>query len=482
MRYISLKNAKTGMRLAYDVYDSYGRILVGANTPLSENYIERLLDFGFDGVYISDDFSEDIEIEAAISPQLRAEGLQSVRNRDVDMCMDVAKKIVEEILDKGNISLDLTDLRTYDDYTYAHSVNVAVISCIIGMGYQLPEEDLRNLVIAALLHDFGKLLISPDILNKPGRLTPEEYAIIKTHSRLSYELICERWDLSAQVKNAVLFHHENVDGTGYPNGITGEEQTLLTKILHVADVYDALVSKRPYKEPYSPKEAIEYLMGGCGFLFDKEAVEMLMCHVPLYPKGTEVILSDGRKGIIFDNCEVHNLRPVVKLYSGELLDLSKKEYLSIGLECITDQKQEVMEGYEEERKEMIKDFYHAKVMVVDDMKSNLQVLNEILKYSYEVILMKSGSQALTYLEKKGFPDLILLDIDMPEMDGIETAERMLELTKGKVPIIFVTALCDRETVLRCRQLKVSGYIVRPYKPVYVRSEIKRILEGRSDIG
>ena len=78
--------------------------------------------------------------------------------------------------------------------------------------------------------------------------------------------------------------------------------------------------------------------------------------------------------------------------------------------------------------------------------------------------------------------MILLDIDMPEMDGIETAERMLELTKGKVPIIFVTALCDRETVLRCRQLKVSGYIVRPYKPVYVRSEIKRILEGRSDIG
>ena len=196
----------------------------------------------------------------------------------------------------------------------------------------------------------------------------------------------------------------------------------------------------------------------------------------------EVILSDGRKGIIFDNREVHNLRPVVKLYSGELLDLSRKEYLSIGLECITDQKQEVTEGYEEERKEMIKDFYHAKVMVVDDMKSNLQVLNEILKYSYEVILMKSGSQALTYLEKKGFPDLILLDIDMPEMDGIETAERMLELTKGKVPIIFVTALCDRETVLRCRQLKVSGYIVRPYKPVYVRSEIKRILEGRSDIG
>lgn len=481
MRYISLKNAKPGMRLAYDIYDSYGRILAGANAPISENYIERLLDFGFDGIYIQDKLSEGIEIETVISPQLRAEGLGCVRNRDIDGCMAVAKKIVEEILEKGNISLDLTDLRTYDDYTYAHSVNVAVVSCIIGMGYLLNEEDLRNLVVAALLHDFGKLLISPEILNKPGRLTPEEYAIIKTHSRLSYELISERWDMSAHVKNAVLFHHENVDGTGYPNGLVGEEQTLLTKILHVADVYDALVSKRPYKEPYSPKEAAEYMMGGCGILFDQETVEMLLRHVPLYAKGTDVILSDGRKGIIYDNRGVHNLRPIVKLYTGEFVDLTEKENLSLGVKYIREQEQEATEAFEEERKEMLKDYHRPRIMAVDDMKPNLQMLNEILGGSYEMILVKSGYQAIKYIEKNDLPDLILMDIDMPEMDGIETATKISAVSKGKVPIVFVTALCDKDTVLRCRQLKVAGYVIRPYKPVYIKSEIKRILEGRSEI-
>ena len=119
---------------------------------------------------------------------------------------------------------------------------------------------------------------------------------MKSHATVSYELLKERWDVSAQVKSAVLFHHENVDGSGYPQGLEGHEQTLFTKILHVADVYDALVSKRPYKNPYSPYEASEYLMGGCGIMFDQTVVDILLRYVPLYPKGTAVILSDGQIG------------------------------------------------------------------------------------------------------------------------------------------------------------------------------------------
>ena len=125
------------------------------------------------------------------------------------------------------------------------------------MGFEMNEEELTNVVMAGLLHDLGKLSIDPEILNKPGRLTPEEYGIITTHARLSYELVQERWDIPAQVKNAIYFHHQNVDGSGYPEATDGAVQTIYTKILHVADVYDALVSKRPYKASYSPKEAYE---------------------------------------------------------------------------------------------------------------------------------------------------------------------------------------------------------------------------------
>ena len=121
---------------------------------------------------------------------------------------NVAKKIVDQVLESGTLSLDLTDLRCFDGYTYAHSVNVAMLSCIIGFGQKMNGEALEQLVMAGLLHDLGKLVIPPEILNKPSRLTNEEYEIMKTHAMLSYEIIKERWDISSQVKTAVLYHHE----------------------------------------------------------------------------------------------------------------------------------------------------------------------------------------------------------------------------------------------------------------------------------
>lgn len=189
---------------------------------LTTEYIEKLKEYGFDGMYINDELSDGIEIEPIISTALRSKGLSCVRRLDVDGCKQVAMDIVREIMEKGVLSLDMTDLRSYDDYTFAHSVNVAILSCVIGIGMRMKEEELLILVTAGLLHDLGKLSIPQDILNKPGRLTHEEYDVMNSHSKLSYELIRERWDLSAFIKTAVLYHHENVDGSGYPEGITSE--------------------------------------------------------------------------------------------------------------------------------------------------------------------------------------------------------------------------------------------------------------------
>lgn len=474
MRYVSLTDAQPGMQLAKDLYDVNGRTLVGSHIMLTANYIDKLIEYGFAGVYIVDDLTEDIEVEDAISPQLRTEGMEKIRSGDIDGCKEVAEKLVEEILSRGKISLDMLDLRSYDDYTYAHSVNVAVISGVLGMGFGLGEKEMAQLVMAAMLHDLGKLSIPPEILNKPGRLTQKEYHRMQEHPVISYELIKDRFDISAQVKVAVLFHHENVDGSGYPNGIMGEEQTLFTKIIHVADVYDALVSKRPYKEPYAPCEAAEYLMGGCGILFEREVVTMLLQAVPLYPKGTELCLSDGRCGIVKENADVHNLRPVLRMMDGSTLDLSSRENLALAI-LPPGGKQEVSINGEEERREMMHGYRKQQIIVVDDMKTNLQMLYDILKDDYKVTLLKSGEQLLRYLECNPRPDLILLDIDMPQMNGIEAAEKVIEMTEKTVPILFVSALCDSKTVMACRELDVAGYIVRPYQPVYIREEIQRVL-------
>ena len=229
MRYIKMKDAKPGMCLAYNMYDADGHTLICSGSVLSELYIKKLYEYGFDGIYIDDTLSQDIRIQPVISQELRTEGLISVRNSDIDGCKNVAKKIVDQVLESGTLSLDLTDLRCFDGYTYAHSVNVAMLSCIIGFGQKMNGEALEQLVMAGLLHDLGKLVIPPEILNKPSRLTNEEYEIMKTHAMLSYEIIKERWDISSQVKTAVLYHHENVDGSGYPEGIDGDSMTIFTK-------------------------------------------------------------------------------------------------------------------------------------------------------------------------------------------------------------------------------------------------------------
>ena len=475
MRYVLMKDVKPGMVLAHKLVDPSGRVLAGENSRITEYAIDKLKREGYDGIYIQDDLSSDIMIEGAISSMLRAAAMGCVQKRDLDSCLRRANDIATELRQKSRTTLDLSDFRTAEDYIYAHSVNVAILSCLVGMGFGLNEAELRNITFAGLIHDIGKLEIPSIVRNKAGRLTREEYQIMKSHAILSYEQIKDRSDISAHVKKAVRSHHENVDGSGYPDGTLGEEQSLFTKILHVTDVYDALISRSPYKKPYSPQEATEYLMGGCGVLFDKEVVETLLRYVPLYPKGTDVVFSDGREGIVYENAGVNNLRPVVKLYDGTMIDLSEPENFNMTIK--TNEERAISEEYENERKEMIKEITRHKILVVDDMKSNLQMMQDILGAEYDLILAKSGAQALAYFDKKNEPDLILMDIDMPIMDGIETAVKIKEKSSRKIPLIFVTSLCDRETVMKCRRLSPESYIVRPYKPVYVKTEIKRILEG-----
>ena len=480
MRYITLDKAEPGMMLAQDLFDSFGRTLISSKAELTDYYLQKLEEYGFCGIYIEDELSEGISIEPIISPKLWQEAVNSIRTCNIDKCMSIARQIVEDMTSLGTFALELNDLRSMDNYTYAHSVNVAVISCVIGMGLNLSEKELERLVMAALMHDLGKLSIPLEILNKPGRLTSEEYEIMKSHATLSYQLISERIDISAHVKSAVLFHHENVDGSGYPQGLDGSQQSVYVKILHVADVFDALVSDRPYKAGYSPAEASEYMMGGCGILFDLKAVESLLRYVPLYPKGTEVSLSNGQRGIVFDNSGFHNMRPVLRLMDGTMLDLSDAD--NVGLTIVPGDDNTVKEhiSNEESRHKMTESVKKYEIMVVDDLKTNLQVMRGILEPTYTAKYFKSGKQAVSYIEKKNMPDLIIMDIDMPEMNGIETVEKIYSIIGESVPVLFVTSLCDKKTVMACGKLHPAGYVVRPYKPAFIKGEIERILNGRRD--
>lgn len=328
MRYVPMHKVSEGMVLGKDMYDFTNHALLRKGKTLTESLIRRLSRFGYQGVYIDDEFSRQIEIEDIISSEMRGRAVQSLKELNLDDARIVAKDIVEKILNADTISLDIINLHTYDDYTYCHSVNVAVLATIIGMGMNYTSDQLRDLCVAGIFHDMGKLSIDKCILNKEEKLTNEEYNIIKQHPQKSYDFFSDKWNISSAVKMGVLCHHENENGTGYPLGLTGNRIHPFAKIIHVVDVYDALSSRRPYKKAYAFSEALEYLMGGSTTMFDEKVVNVFMQYVPIYPKGTSVVLSDGREGVISKNNRASSLRPEILLMDGTKINLMDIEKFS----------------------------------------------------------------------------------------------------------------------------------------------------------
>ncbi len=330
MRYIEIGKVEPGMMLGKGIHDIYNRILLADGKILTEELIERLTELGYAGVYIEDELSKDIRIQEAISLALRNSAVRSLQELNLEKAIEFAEKIVDQILEAKTVSLDLMDMRSFDDYTYRHSVNVAVLSTVIAMGMGYGREDLIDLCVSAGFHDLGKMLIDKDILNKPGKLNCQEMEAMKQHPQFSYDMLSEKWNIPARVRLGALCHHENEDGSGYPKGLTGEKIHPFAKIIHVTDVYDALSSRRPYKEACSFSEALEYLMGGCGTMFDKEVVEAFLNYVPVYPRGSMVELSDGREALVVENYPRNLLRPQLRLTDGTTLDLlNQREYRSL---------------------------------------------------------------------------------------------------------------------------------------------------------
>ncbi len=224
--------------------------------------------------------------------------------------------IVSEITINENATVNMMDLKVFDDYTYYHSVNVSVLSIVVGAAEGLGKSKLYELGLGALLHDIGKVFVPKEILNKSGKLTPEEFEEIKKHSLMGNWYLREKWQVPIESNVAVLSHHEKYDGSGYPYGLKSDRISRFGKIVAVADVYDALTSDRPYRPALSPSEAMEYVMGGSGTLFDPKVVEVFAKKIVPYPVGTCVTLSNGLTAIVTGNYIRCGMRPKIMIISG----------------------------------------------------------------------------------------------------------------------------------------------------------------------
>lgn len=474
MRFITIDQAKSGMMLAKSIYDYETRTLLREGRLLSDDIIARIAQRGYPGIYIEDELSKDIEIQDVISTELRNHAVETLVQLNLDEAVDVAERIVEQLLGAKTVSLDMIDLRTFDDYTYRHSVNVAVLSTVIGMGMGYSNADLVDLCSAAIFHDLGKLSIDKEILNKPGKLTPEENELVRRHAQISYDILKEKWNIPSRVKVAVLSHHENEDGSGYPNGLTGENIHPFAKIIHVADVYDALSSDRAYKQAYSCAESLEYLMGGGGTMFDVDVVKAFMEYVPVYPKGINVCLSDGRQAIVSENHLGNPLRPVIRFFDGTELDLSSPD-TDRSLTIINQANAQVIDVDEMMRIEEERKNRNLKnILVVDDMVTSIRSVKSVLDKYYKITAVRSGQEALEYL-KKSRPNLILMDVLMPNMSGIQTVQKIRQQFPSNIPVVFMSSAADAQTVLACRDVHADDYIVKPFKPEYMKERIAMVL-------
>ncbi len=330
MRLISTSRLEPNMVLAKSIYDNGCLILCSGQTNLGR-YVESLHNMGIEYLYVEDEKSEGIEIPDVISEETRIKCKTVLRDvmvrmsnesvMDVDIMQDMVDVVLEEVLQNRSVQVGLNDIGTTDDYTLTHSVSTTVYALLLASRLNYSKNMLKKLAIGALLHDIGKVLLDKDILFKEGALDEDEIEYVKQHTTLGYMTLKESVTLSELSRIIALQHHERMDGSGYPSGVKASEVHEFSRIVAIADVYDALTTDRCYHKKWPNDKAVSYLIKCAGDKFDTELVRTFVQLVAIYPNGSIVRLSNGCYAIVKEQNKNMPLRPIVRVYE----DQHKKE-------------------------------------------------------------------------------------------------------------------------------------------------------------
>lgn len=349
-KFVSTRLLENGMKIDQAILDSSGRALIARGAYLDDFQIDYLQAKGVNGVYIREGEEEPDEniviplytqqviektrvedrAKVKLSESVRkqvGEGIQYLYNNTeqsgfAEATNNITNELMKAIFENEAVAVDVGMLKVSDEYTFKHSVDVATIAMIIGKKYGLNKDEIHEIGIAGLLHDVGKSKIPNEILNKPGRLDEEEFALMKQHSLFGFQILKEKEQFCDGILRGVLQHHEKINGAGYPLGVEAEKIHHYAKIIAVADIYDALVTDRPYKSAFSKRDAVEMIMAMTQEL-DMDAMTSFLESVILYPVDSIVQLSNGEKAKVVENNTKYVLRPkVVGIESGKVYDLA----------------------------------------------------------------------------------------------------------------------------------------------------------------
>lgn len=332
------------MKLGKAIYTEEGKLLLGCGVIINNFFVRNLAKRGISSIFIHDGATEDVDPTENISEMVRGTTIAHLRalfdsleeinkemknqsfqavssavtskqfvetfgnNPAFQKITEDASKMVDQLM-SGDVTLGLNSIKTYDNYTFQHSLDVSIVSIMMAKKYGLPEKRLREMGIGCLLHDMGKVLIPEDIVNKQGKLTEQEFTIMKSHPFIGYELTKGVPSIGLLPPHVALQHHEKQDGTGYPRGLTGNNHLkidmvprtihLFGNIVAVADVYDALGSDRPYRPALPPEKVFSIIREMSGTHLNNQAVDILFKIAPIYPVGTTIrVISQDKLGSI----------------------------------------------------------------------------------------------------------------------------------------------------------------------------------------
>lgn len=255
---------------------------------------------------------------------------QAMKMDNVDLMVE---EISNSILRHPHALISLSRLKTSDEYTYMHSVAVCALMVALAKRMGMKTEQVREAGVAGLMHDVGKMMIAPEVLNKPGRLTVEEFTLMKTHPEQGLKILEENLPVAALVMDVCLHHHEKVDGSGYPDGLQGSDISIFARMSAVCDVYDAITSDRPYKKGWGVAHSIREMASWKGH-FDDMVFQNFVKTVGIYPVGALVRLESGRLGVVMEQSETSLLTPRVKVFMSartrktfapQIIDLASSE-------------------------------------------------------------------------------------------------------------------------------------------------------------
>ncbi len=309
---VQIEHLNPGDVLARPVFDGEGQELIASGVTLTAALIEKLHRFGSLSVTIVGEPTVESELR---HPDLRFLKEKTRRHAEAQMEMTLGKlsadgpldlkavaatieAIIADIFDKEEIVLSLHTMLDEHRYIYEHSVNVAVLALVMGIYLGYDKERLCELGIGAILHDIGKTLIPVDVLDKKGQLTEEEFALVKTHTTSGYDLVAEQLEMSEESREILRYHHERVDGSGYPDGLRADEIPVYAKIVGLVDVFDAITSVKVYNRPMNPYHAMRYLAVNSGVKFDRSLIKRFWQLMGYYPEGTRLYLTNGCYGIV----------------------------------------------------------------------------------------------------------------------------------------------------------------------------------------